>query len=383
MAHVLALPLAAAGLLGPSLQVEAPMEASVEVPEGVPAEAAPLIQREGAEPTARERKLLARIRDLEAELRRVEAQRLRQNQEWIAFTKLLSDYSPSLPEPPEFIAEALEPEHDPLAEAEARQHALAVERGQSVQASLRSLLMADGIRNLDFLEVGVPRKLEGRSVVGPAIARVLDDRGRMIGMIKAERMRLEASRSTRSVTLVLEDGYESRRGKKTPFEGGVRRIFLSPVEPDHWIEALPDLVDKQSLELVIDDGRWDLVSVRAQLARLLSEGAREGASSWRLVGLGGVRDGELRDIQFGEVAAGSGSISRRVFADAGRVRAREDGGIEIVLTSGTVRRGDRTSPFLDGRFRLILPYANVEDWKRAQLPGLSMPPESEAAEPGK
>jgi hypothetical protein len=319
----------------------------------------------------RESQLLARIRQLEAELRKSQARALRQQQEWIEYTAVLQGFSKRIPDPPAFIAEALKPAPDPLAEYRQREQEGIELRAQEIRRSLRGLLIAEGIRNIDFLEVGRLLSADGRAGTGPVVGRLLDDRGRMVGMIQANRMRLEPSRSGRTITIVLEDGYESRQGVRQSFENGERRLFLGAVNPEPWIEALPDLMDDASLAPVIDDGLWSVATVRTRMARLLAQSTNAGGAAWRLVGLGGIRDGELRDVQFAEIHSVTGGVSRRLFADAGRIRAGKDGGIEISLTDGTVRRGDRAAPFLDGRFRLILPYADVAAWRAAELPGLS------------
>ncbi|QDV06665.1 hypothetical protein Poly30_21800 [Planctomycetes bacterium Poly30] len=337
-------------------------------------------QAKAGKPTERERELLARVRELEAELREVQINSLRRQEEWIEYTRVLQLFSRRIPEPPAFIVEALKPAPDPLEEHRAREEALLQVRADEILRSLRSLLMTEGVRNLDILEVGRPVSVEGRAGTGPVIGRLLDDRGRMVGMIKANRMRLEPSRSGRTITIVMEDGYESRQGVRQPFEGGTRRLFLGSVDPEPWIEAFPDLMDDADVAPVIDDGLWDLVSVRSRLARLLAASSEAGGAVWRLAGIGGIREGQLRDVQFAEIDSRTGQVSRRVFADSGRIRTMDGRGIEISLTDGTVRRGDRAAPFLEGRFRLMLPYADADAWRAAELPGLS-PPRQAATQP--
>ncbi|MEL6716405.1 MAG: hypothetical protein AAFP86_21680 [Planctomycetota bacterium] len=245
---------------------------------------------------------------------------------------------------------------------------------------LRALLVADGVRTLDFLELGSVRQDGERSVCGPVVARVLDDRGRLTGMLSAERMRVEVSRAARAATLVLEDGYQTRRGARRTFDGlplaadqrsgsGTRRILLPAIDPDAWADALPDLVDEDIGAPFVDDGTWDVTEVRASFGRLLRDAARDRRSGWRLVALGGVRGNELRDVQLVErVGAGSAGAERRVFADRARIRVPEGGPVTVELEEGTVRRGDRTAPFLDGRYRIVLPFADAAAWRDAPIP---------------
>lgn len=340
---------------------------------------------------ARERELLERISALEGEVRAEKSRSLARQEEWLAFTRLLQGFEiPALPDPPPFLAEALVVPLDPAAEALERAEAARRWRGTQVAASLRTLLMAESVRGFDLLEVGLVHEHQGRSWTGPVVARLLDERGRMVGMMKAARLRLEVSRSSRSVTIILEDGYESRAGVRRPFEGGVavpseggalpevrggrQRIYLGAVDPEPWIEALPELVDPVLLARASDDGFWDLDDLRVQLVRLLHEAAQAGDPRWRLVGLGGVRGSVLRDVQFAEVDAVTGRAQRRVFADSARIRIRPSGGVELQLEGGSVRRGTRVAPFLAGKYRIVLPRARVEDWRESPLPGLAAPP---------
>ena len=346
----------------------------------------------------RERELLARISALESELRAERSRSLQRQEEWVAFTRLLQGFEiPALPAPPSFVAEALVVPRDPAAEALERAEAARRWRGAQVAASLRTLLTAESVRGVDLLEVGLIHEHQGRSWTGPVIARLLDERGRMVGMMKAARLRLEVSRSSRSVTIILEDGYESRGGVRRPFEGGLavpsepgglskvrggrQRIYLGAVDPEPWIEALPELVDPVLLARSADDGLWDLDELRVQIVRLLHEAAQSGDPRWRLVGLGGVRGNELRDVQFAEVDAVTGRAQRRVFADSARVRIRPSGGVELQLEGGTVRRGTRVAPFLAGKYRIVLPRARSEDWRGASIPGLAAPPMRPASDP--
>ncbi len=111
-----------------------------------------------------------------------------------------------------------------------------------------------------------------------------------------------------------------------------------------------------------------------QLVRLLHEAAQAGDPRWRLVGLGGVRGNDLRDVQFAELDPVTGRAQRRVFADSARIRLRPSGGVELQFEGGTVRRGTRVAPFLGGKYRIVMPRARAEDWREAALPGIAPPP---------
>jgi hypothetical protein len=54
--------------------------------------------------------------------------------------------------------------------------------------------------------------------------------------------------------------------------------------------------------------------------------------------------------------------------------ARSGSGVELSLESGVQVRGEgERVPFLDGRYRILLPAADAAAWSRANLPGLSTP----------
>lgn len=407
--------------LGPALApiqetAPAPIEVSTAAVGGGTAadDTAPGASADAMPWTPREREMLKRIAELEAALRAEQSRNFQRQQEWIEYTRMLGAFElPNLPAPPDFVAEAIVPTPDPAAEALAREEERLTQRAAEIQRTLEALLIADEVDGIDFLEVGRLSQHMGRSVTGPVVARVLDPRGRMIGMLAADRLRVETSRAARTVTLVLEDGYESRGGVHMPFgaptagaraegsangpsagsdvgsaesrpRGGVRRIFLGSIDPAPWIEGLPDLVDDESLVPVLDDGLWDLTTVRARMARLLTTAGNRGDARWRLVALGGIRDAKLRDLQLQELTSAVGG-GKRLFADACRIVAIDGGGIELRFEGGSVRSGDRVAPFLDGRYRILLPHADADAWRAAELPGLGVPmalPEAEAPAAG-
>lgn len=327
-------------------------------------------------PTAREQELLDRIARLEEELHLERSRAMARQEEWIEYVRVLQRFEvPALPKVPDFMAEALQPERDPANEARRRQHAHRMVRSHEIRQSLRSLLIADGVRTLDFLEVGLVDEHQGSTATGPVVSRILDDRGRLTGMLRADRLRIEVSRAARTVTLVLEDGFEMSGGHKSLFPGsdgagagGVRRITLPAIDPMPWIEALPDLVDTSDLAVSFDDGAWDSMIVRSRLNRLLASSSPAGGNSWKLLALSGVSKNRLNDVQFIE-AGPDGSIRRRVFADEAEIHVpRGAESVRIELASGSVKRGNRVAPFLGGLYRISLPFAKVEDWRAAEIP---------------
>ncbi len=305
----------------------------------------------------------ARVAELEDELRDTTAKRVAREEEFVRQSKALVDLrppekvEPKIAPPPEAAADA-----DPVAR-----------RDHEIQISLKTLFTLDQVTGFELLEAGTYKD----GATGPVVLRALDDRGRPVATLSAERLRLEASRAARTVTLVLEDGYERRGVEKTPFEGpmtgemrgGVRRIELPETNPAPWLEALPELFRDEDKAPLDDDGRWDLGAVRASLNLLLREDLSAGW--WRLVAFGGVRDGVLRDVQLDGLDP-EGKLERKLFADRMEITQQEKG-VKLELRDGAQMRGDEKVPFLDGRYRIFLPRASVDAWRDAGIPGIAEP----------
>ena len=358
-----------------------------------------LVERERRDWSAREAKLLRRIDELQAELINERRMRTDREFEWLEFTRALAVLEvPNRPEAPDFLG------LPPLKAEEAKPHELreeeaAQQRSRELLTQLRAMLAAEQVHGIDVLETGTVQD----GWCGPFVARLVDEYGRPTGSLAAERLRLEMSYAAHTVTLVLEDGYENRGGVRVPFkEGqkasqskekqaqkdeslpadrrGVRRIHLPGVNPADWIEAMPELFGDFDQHLPVDDGKWDRSAVRVRVNELLAK--KSAANGWRVRGIGGIYRGELRDVHWAEVDL-RGSITRRLFAD--RCKLSENGkGIRIDLYGGVQVRGSQQVPFLDGRFRIMLPQALASDWVEAGLPGLvpGTPQGEELTEPG-
>jgi len=381
------------------------------------------LEGERGEWRAREAELVQHAVELEAALASEQELRYAREREWLEFTQLVGSLElPSAPPIPEFLERSAatgpvgqastETEagsssaDDPGAAATARAATATRaldERSRAMRALLGALLTAEQVRSLDFLELGRPHTFEGRGVVGPVVARLVNGNGQLVGGLFAERLSIEVSRSARCVTLVLEDGYETRGGVRYPFEvesrtrraptpvgegapagagsateeggapvadpepRGVQRIFLPSVDPAPWLEALPELIDEGPVVAPIDDGVYDLLALRIELNELLRKAGTDAGEGWRLHVLGGVQSGALRDVQLVEHAA-DGRVVRRLFADRLEVH-RSGRGIELVLEKGSQERNGRLAPFLEGRYRVALPRARADDWVAAGIPG--------------
>jgi hypothetical protein len=314
------------------------------------------------------------IARLERELERERTRRAEREQAFLEFSRLLAELPagkelglrPEEPAPPT-------PEEEERLAAEERARARAVELGRS----LRVLMRLEGLRGLDLLEAGT--LLGGSpSAIGPVVFRCLDERGRLAGSVRAERLRLEGSVAAHTLTLVLEQGTENRGGEPVPFESGVRRITLQDVDPEPWLEECPELFESPDLADQRDDGRWALAEVRRELNRLLALDTRMGW--YRLHSLGGVRGTELVDVQLEELEP-AGHLQRRLFADRLQLLL-EDGSVVLDLHDGAFVRGSEKQPFRDGRHRIVLPAANVAAWRASVLPGFAEPPALEKPAPG-
>jgi hypothetical protein len=276
---------------------------------------------------------------------------------------------------PDYLPKTVEPAAEVDSPKEELARALA-ERAREIEISLRHFLLLEEIRGLDVLELGAL----DRGAIGPVVFRLLDDRGRLAGGLSAERLRLEASRAGHTVTLVLENGFESRGGERVPFTAGARRIVLPYVDPEPWIASFPELFPASQVSPPVDDGRWDRGRLERELNRLLRE--VDAGRYYRLSRVEGILGDVLQLVQL-EAFQEGGALERRIFADRMTI-AREGGGICLVLEGGVVVRGGVRTPFVDGVHRIFLPRADAAAWEAARLPGLTPPPatQAEPAAPG-
>jgi hypothetical protein len=242
-------------------------------------------------------------------------------------------------------------------------------RAREIEISLRHFLQLEEIRGLDVLELGA---LDG-GAIGPVVFRLLDDQGRLAGGLSSERLRLEASRAGHTVTLVLENGFESRGGERIPFTAGARRIVLPFVDPEPWIASFPELFPASQVSPPVDDGRWDKGRLQRELNRLLREA--ETGRYYRLSRVEGILGGVLQLVQL-EAFDEGGALERRIFADRMTI-AREGEGVCISLEGGVIIRGGVRTPFVDGTHRIFLPHADAAAWEAARLPGLAPAPEAQ------
>lgn len=357
------------------------------------------------------------LASLRTELDRAVSARVARETEWLRYSKAISNLGAQAqiptpdfaPDPATSTAQAPAPESDAqsvatveldhaaaaaaadtAAEADraASDAAARADRDRAIFLALRSLFAAERVLVFDLMETGTLQD----GATGPVVLRTLDEMGRPTGAVCAARLRLEASRAARTLTLVLEDGYERRGTDKLPFHvggdlggegvdevasssteaprGGVRRIVLPEVDPSVWIEALPELFTAHATTPIPDDGRWNLVALRNVLNLLLREDAASGW--WRLAGIGGVRGSVLCDVALDQLDR-EGRLERKLFADRLSI-LREDRGLQLLLESGAQVRSDRKIPFLDGRYRIFLPRADADAWASRGVPGLSPPP---------
>jgi len=262
---------------------------------------------------------------------------------------------------PDEDAEAPE-DAEPATDEEAEELARRV--GQ-IYRQLRYLLRSEEVFELDLLEIGTLQP----TGVGPAIFRILDGT-RLTGSLRADVLRLEGSRAARTLTLVFDGGYEARGGERTPFEGGVRRIVFPFIDPEPWMKDLPELFAAAELFPDHDDGLWPLESVRHELNRLL--GLDVSTGWYRVHGIGGIMGDRFVDVLI-EHFNKDGFVEERFFADRMRILL-EPPGVLLLLEGGAIVRGQEKSAFLEGKYRIFLPRSPLEEWRRAELPGMSDPP---------
>ena len=250
-----------------------------------------------------------------------------------------------------------------------------LERVEEIATALKALLRRTGHWGLDLLSPGALVLSEGEhGHLGPVLFRMLDGRGSLVGSLAAERLRLEASRAARTITLVLEDGHESHGGERVPFDAGIRRIALD-VDPEDMLARVPELFPPEDVDPAEDDGLW----VHSELRRTMNEllGAEAGAGWFRLHSFAGVLGDELVFVHVEEFDR-EGHLERRLFADRLRVEVHEDQ-VVLVLAGGSYVRGDEREPFRDGRHEIHLVTADPGAWRAARLPGLFDPLRGEGA----
>ena len=329
------------------------------------------------------------IGSLQAELARADEARLAREREWLTWTRAISELTPEgVENVPDFevglSAEevgTLSPEATPLEEPRDEER---VVRSDEIERSLRTLLRLEWVDGITLLESGL---LSDDGWTGPCVFRLINSEGRAIGSVSAERLYLEGSVTGRTLTLVLEEGYERRSGDLFPFEGtevgkrrgGERRIVLVRTDPRPWMDALPELFREQAPGPTLSDTEKTYEELRRGVNQLLSEDAAGGR--WRLEAFEGLDGSGLLGVDLVDLDV-DGRTKRHLFADHLRVERRESG-VVLVLNNGIQMRGGRKTPFLDGRFRIFLPQALHAAWEEAgMLAPLSQDPREEAAEAG-
>ena len=327
------------------------------------------------------------LQEMRGELAAGEAKRVDREREWLEYSSLLAKISPSrLPGGKPFGVELPESENSAQAKSASASDAAASAatlpakasdpeiqtRSLEIARALRTLFTLEQIRGLELTECGT---LDGNTI-GPLVLRMLDGQGHPAGSLYANRLRLEASRSAHTLTLVLEDGYETRAGQKFVFESdanvpgrtNLRRLVLDGVDPKPWARDFRELFGENGLDLSGDDGTCDLAVVKQTLNDLLK--LQSAGGTYRLRALGGVQDGCLLDVHL-EHFDDKGAVERRLFADRMSI-VRSQGGVELSLQNGVQVRGDdERAPFLDGHYRILFPSADAEAWARAGVPGLA------------
>ncbi|MEO0652326.1 MAG: hypothetical protein AAFZ65_16760, partial [Planctomycetota bacterium] len=255
--------------------------------------------------------LEGRVAELTRELAESEDARIERERSFIDFQQRLA----GLPDPMSVRDHVramlgLPPEEGtPEADAAAEQQLVAEEEFEAAldevrtaarerTQTLNTLLRAEGVWAIELLESGDliegadPDDAAAVEGTGPVVFRQIDGDGRLAGGITAAALRLEGSRAGRSLTIVLSEGTFREGGQVRPFARGEHRIELEHVDPEPFMEALPELFRVADLERRIDDGLWTLSLVEGELNRLLA--ADTNGRRYRLAWLGGVLDGELR-----------------------------------------------------------------------------------------
>lgn len=331
-------------------------------------------------------RLQAQVEDLRSRLVQAESalqveteRRLAREKEWLEYTSGIAKMESLAQGLPKFAVDpAVQPKPEPSTSETNKTEPDKIETNAvppsqadvtAVTRRLRTLLSAEQVSGVDVMELGNVQA----DHVGPVVLRILDANGRLLSVLAADRLRLECSRAGRSVTLVLEHGYERRNGEKLAFtggavdadgRGGVRTIVIPDCDPRPWLEGLPFLFRPEALEPVPHDGSISVESLRAALNVKLREDQLIG--HWRVDGIGGVQRSVLYEVAFSQLDE-KGNIVRTLVADKATFAALSKG-VEVLLEGGAQVKVDSTVPFLDGRYRLVLPRADAEAWRAARIP---------------
>jgi hypothetical protein len=217
---------------------------------------------------------------LRTELASEQSRRQQREQEWLEYTRAVAELAPKAGvAPPSFATDAGTAQIPTAPQAIPPDPSVAAraERDAQILRRMQALLIADSVQGLDALELGTLQD----GFTGPVVFRALDDEGRPVGSICADKLELEGSRAARTLTFVFSKGYQRRGELRTPFPGtGVLRIELPEVDPTPWIEALPELFTKAQPRQPMDDALHDLTKLRVALNLQLREDAAAGY--WRL-----------------------------------------------------------------------------------------------------
>jgi len=319
----------------------------------------------------------AEIRKLKQELSVEQLRRYERERQWLEYNRWLARLPLGeagrnlvFPLDPSLIPPESQPSFEPQSKPAPAPPAPEVVRAAEFVSRLNALLWSDGIRDLSVLEGGrVGPDLLRPAWIGPVVLRRVDGEGRLAGSLFADRMRLECSRAARTVTLVLESGYEQVEGSRTAFEPTGRRILLPLVDPDRWLEGCPELFAADQQLSARDDGLWDRARVKQALNQLLAADAAGGY--WQIKDIGGIRGAALHDVQLLALDA-SGRMQRLAFCDTLTLRASLSG-VELSLRDGAVVRDGRKAPFPEGRMRIVLPQAEAGAFRAARIPGFAEP----------
>lgn len=309
--------------------------------------------------------LKQRVATLEEQLSWSEDFRFKQEQEFLLWQEVISSMDPQGVLQKAGILGGDSPSEVVLAEPSAPDPATV--RAEEISLRLRNLMLSEGVHELDLLEIG---RLE-QHAVGPVVFRMLDDRGRLVGVLSGRTMHFEASVTARTVTLILGDGAEIHGGVRAPFEE--RRFPFSFVDPWPWIEAFPELFPGfdagQATPSGVDEGEYDLGILRSNLNQLLRVDSANGYFGVKHID--GVKADQLRGLHLVEYSS-RGVVIKHIFADRATF-SLGDRGVSILLEDGASMRGDAKIAFLRGRFRIFLPNAKHAEWKAAGIPGLPEP----------
>ncbi|MEW6743747.1 MAG: hypothetical protein AB1486_13405 [Planctomycetota bacterium] len=229
--------------------------------------------------------------------------------------------------------------------------------------AINQLLLEAAFTTYRLLHVDAVRD---RTLAG-TVWSLCNERGTAIGGVRAERCRVDFDPVARTALFVLEEGYVSKAGERSPFTGGKLGFVVAGVEPERWLSgALRDLADlgggpispaASKQPVVLDD------ESKARVVESLRELLRP--EGYDVVHVGRIEGGVLVGVRF-ERADPSGHGTKAIEARRCRIfRVLPSDYIELSFQEGHIEDRGGERPFVGDAYRVPLPGLDTRLWQKS------------------